>query len=108
MIYEILIRPSYNKLMTSDHLIWVESNMPTRFFEQWLRDHALLDGSGRSPVVRWGIVQSQRPAHFQLATQEGALTDRIAELMSGATHLTDLPVSARDSVAAKPAVFLAA
>ncbi|WP_395011081.1 hypothetical protein [Undibacterium sp.] len=108
MIYEILVRPSYNKLMTSDHLIWIDSNMPTRFFEQWLRDHALLDGSGRSPIVRWGIVQTQRPAHFQLATQEGALTDRIAELMSGATHLAELPVSARDASPAKAAVFLAA
>jgi len=82
--------------------------MPTRFFEQWLRDHALLDGSGRSPIVRWGIVQTQRPAHFQLATQEGALTDRIAELMSGATHLAELPVSARDATPSKAPVFLAA
>ncbi len=108
MIYEILVRPSYNKVMTSDHLIWVDSEMPTRFFEQWLRDHSLLDGSGRSPIVRWGIVQSQRPAHFELATQEGALTDRIAELMSGAAHLAELPASARDAAVAKPAVFLAA
>jgi hypothetical protein len=108
MIYEILVRPSYNKLMTSDHLIWVDSQMPTRFFEQWLRDNALLDGSGRSPIVRWGIVQTQRPAHFQLATQEGALTERIAELMSGATHLGELPMSARDAVQAKSPVFLAA
>lgn len=106
MIYEILVRPSYNKLMTSDHLIWVDSNMPTRFFEQWLRDHALLDASGRSPVVRWGIVQSERPAHFQLATQADALTERIAELMSGAAHLADLPATATTST--KPAVFLAA
>lgn len=108
MIYEILVRPSYNKLMTSDHLIWIDSNMPTRFFEQWLRDHALLDDSGRSPIVRWGIVQTQRPAHFQLATQEGALTERIAELMSGATHLNEIPAAARLPVAAKAPVFLAA
>ncbi len=105
MIYEILVRPSYNKVMTSDHLIWVDSEMPTRFFEQWLRDHALLDGSGRSPIVRWGIVQSQRPAHFELATQEGALIDRISELMSGAAHLADLPAA---RVVAKTPVFLAA
>lgn len=108
MIYEILVRPSYNKLMTSDHLIWIDSNMPTRFFEQWLRDHALLDDSGRSPIVRWGIVQTQRPAHFQLATQEGGLTDRIAELMSGATHLSEIPAAARLPVTAKAPVFLAA
>ncbi len=108
MIYEILVRPSYNKLMTSDHLIWIDSNMPTRFFFQWLRDHALLDASGRSPIVRWGIVQSERPAHFQLATQETALTDRIAELMSGAAHLAELPASARDTVQVKTPVFLAA
>jgi hypothetical protein len=108
MIYEILVRPSYNKLMTSDHLIWVDSQMPTRFFEQWLRDHALLDGSGRSPVVRWGIVQTQRPAHFQLATQEHELTQRIAQLMSGAAHLGELPVSARDPAQMKSPVFLAA
>jgi hypothetical protein len=82
--------------------------MPTRFFEQWLRDHALLDGSGRSPVVRWGIVQTQRPAHFQLATQEHELTQRIAELMSGAAHLGELPVSARDPAQMKSPVFLAA
>ncbi len=107
MIYEILVRPSYNKVMTSDHLIWVDSEMPTRFFEQWLRDHALLDGSGRSPIVRWGIVQSQRPAHFELATQEGALTDRIAELMSGAAHLAELPAE-RSGTVAKTPVFLAA
>ncbi|MBY0572805.1 MAG: hypothetical protein K2P84_03910 [Undibacterium sp.] len=108
MIYEILIRPSYNKLMTSDHLIWVESNMPTRFFEQWLKDKALLDGSGRAPIVRWGIVQSQRPAHFQLATQEGALTGRIAELMSGAAHLNELPSSAREAAQTKTPVLLTA
>ena len=72
-----------------------------------MRDHALLDGSGRSPIVRWGIVQTQRPAHFQLATQETALTDRIAELMSGATHLADIP-AVRIPVAAKAPVFLAA
>ncbi len=106
MIYEILIRPSYNKLMTSDHLIWVESNMPTRFFEQWLRDHALLDGTGRSPLVRWGIVQSQRPAHFQLASQETALTDRIALLMGGAAHLAEMP--AAHAAMNKPAAFIAA
>lgn len=106
MIYEILVRPPYNKLMTSDNLIWIDSEMPTRFFEQWLKDHALLDGGARSPIVRWGIVQTQRPAHFELATQEGALKDKIAELMGGAAHLSDLPASARDS--AKTAVFLAA
>jgi hypothetical protein len=104
MIYEILIRPSYNKKMTSDHLIWVESDLPTRAFEQWLRDNALLDGTVRSPLVRWSIIQSKCPAHFVLATQEDALTDRISELMSGATHLVDMPIIARQTAAGKAMV----
>lgn len=83
MIYEILVRPSYSKRMTSDHLVWVESDLPTRSFEKWLCDQSLLDASGRSAVVRWSIVQSQRPAHFKLATQAKALVSRIAELMLG-------------------------
>ena len=93
MIYEILVRPSYNKKMTSDHLIWIESDLPTRSFEKWMRDVALLDSTGRSPLVRWSIVQTQRAAHFILATQQDALKNKIAQLMGGATHLTSLPVA---------------
>lgn len=83
MIYEIAVRPSANQKMTSDHLIWVETDMPTRSFEKWMRDRALLDGTGQAPIVRWSIVQTQRPAHFKLATQAKALKSRISELMSG-------------------------
>jgi hypothetical protein len=83
MIYEILVRPSYSKRMTSDHLVWIESDLPTRSFEKWLFEQSLLDASGRSAIVRWSIVQSQKTAHFKLATQAKALISRIAELMSG-------------------------
>jgi hypothetical protein len=83
MIYEILVRPSYSKRMTSDHLVWIESDLPTRSFEQ-----SLLDASGRSAIVRWSIVQSQKPAHFKLATQTKALISRIAELMSGTPEVS--------------------
>jgi hypothetical protein len=93
MIYEILVRPSYNKKMTSDHLIWIESDLPTRSFEKWMRDVALLDSTGRSPLVRWSIVQTQRAAHFILATQQDALKNKIAQLMGGALHLTNVPVA---------------
>ena len=93
MIYEILVRPSYNKKMTSDHLILIESDLPTRSFEKWMRDVALLDGTGRSPLVRWSIVQTQRAAHFILATQQDALKSKIAQLMGGATHLVNAPVA---------------
>ena len=112
MIYEILVRPSYNKKMTSDHLIWIESDLPTISFEKWMRDVALLDGTGRSPLVRWSIVQTQRAAHFILVTQQDALKNKIAQLMGGATHLTDLPVAndTKQSVQAKKqaAEFIAA
>ena len=91
MIYEILVRPSDNKKMTSDHLIWIESDLPTRSFEKWLRDRALLDNSGHAPVVRWSVVQSQRPAHFHLATQAKSLKSRISELMSGAPEVLAVP-----------------
>ena len=99
MIYEILVRPSYNKKMTSDHLIWIESDLPSRTFEKWMRDVALLDGTGRSPLVRWSIVQTQRAAHFILATQQDALKSKIAQLMGGATHLVNVPTASD----AKPA-----
>lgn len=91
MIYEILVRPSDNKKMTSDNLIWIETDMPSRSFEKWMRDRALLDGSGHAPIVRWSIVQTQRPAHFKLATQAKALKSRISELMSGMTEVTSVP-----------------
>jgi hypothetical protein len=112
MIYEILVRPSYNKKMTSDHLIWIESDLPTRSFEKWMRDVALLDSTGRSPLVRWSIVQTQRAAHFILATQQDALKNKIAQLMGGATHLLSVPVAndAKQVVQAKKqtAEFIAA
>jgi len=82
MIYEILIRSNNNKQMTSDNLIWVESNLPTRAFEKWLLDRNLLNGTGHAPVARWSIVQSQRPAHFVLKTESAALEMRIAALMN--------------------------
>jgi hypothetical protein len=87
MIYEILVRPSYDKRMTSDHLIWIESNLPTRSFERWLSENSLLEKTTRSPIVRWSIVQTKRAAHFVLATQQDGLKARISELMSGASHL---------------------
>lgn len=83
MIYEILIRAAENKKMTSDHLIWVESNLSTRSFEQWLRERALLGAGAMAPVVRWSIVQTKRAAHFNLAIEAKALKSRISELMSG-------------------------
>ena len=68
--------------MTSDNLIWVDSNLPTRAFEKWLLERNLLNASGNAPVVRWSIVQSKRPAHFVLKTEAAALEMRIAELMN--------------------------
>ena len=81
MIYEILIR-SGKQSTSSDNLIWIESNLPTRAFEKWLVQRNLLNGLGTAPVARWSIVQTQRPAHFVLKTQEAALERRIAELMN--------------------------
>ncbi|MBI1770954.1 MAG: hypothetical protein HYR68_01045 [Burkholderiales bacterium] len=96
MIYEILVRPSDNsKKMTADHLIWIESNMTTRSFENWLREKSLLDGSGHAPVARWSIVQTQRPAHFNLATQAKALKGRISELMTGTPEIVAVPDASR-------------
>lgn len=90
MIYEILLRPAYNKKMTSDHLIRIESNLPTRSFEQWLRDMSLLDGGNRSTIVRWSILQTEKPAHFKLASQLDALKAKIAELIGDPAHETPL------------------
>jgi len=91
MIYEILVRAAENKKLTSDHLIWVDSDLPTRSFEKWMRDRGLLDGGARSPIQRWSIVQTQRAAHYQLATQAKALKSRISELMSGLPEVLDVP-----------------
>lgn len=91
MIYEILVRPAYNKMMTSDQLVWIESDLPTRSFERWLQQNALLDGSNRAPIVRWSIRQTELPAQFSLETQETALKAHIADLMSGAPHLLQMP-----------------
>ena len=82
MIYEILIRGTDSKQMTSDNLIWIESNLPTRTFEKWLMERNLLNSGANAPVVRWSIVQTQRPAHFVLKTEAAALERRIAELMN--------------------------
>jgi len=81
MIYEILIR-SNGKQMTSDNLIWIESNLPTRSFEKWLMERDYLVPGSQAPVVRWSIVQTQRPAHFVLKTEAAAIERRIAELMN--------------------------
>ena len=82
MIYEILIRTNNSKQMSSDNLIWIESNLPTRAFEKWLLDRNLLNPATKAPVVRWGIVQTQRPAHFVLKTEAAALEQRIAQLVN--------------------------
>ena len=82
MIYEIQIRGNKSNQMSSDNLIWIDSNLPTRSFEKWLLDRNLLNASGHAPVVRWSIVQSQRPAHFVLKTEAAAIERRIAELMN--------------------------
>jgi len=82
MIYEIQIRGNKSNQMSSDNLIWIDSNLPTRSFEKWLLDRDLLNANGLAPVVRWSIVQSQRPAHFVLKTEAAAIERRIAELMN--------------------------
>ena len=82
MIYEILIRCNNGQSVNSDNLIWIESNLPTRSFEKWLMERQLLSPAGKAPVVRWGIVQTQRPAHFVLKTQAVALEQRIAALLN--------------------------
>jgi hypothetical protein len=82
MIYEILIRGNNSTPMTSDNLIWIESNLPTRTFEKWLLERNLLNPAAHGPVVRWRIVQTKRPAHFVLKTEAAALERRIAELVN--------------------------
>ncbi|MES2073322.1 MAG: hypothetical protein V4488_23420 [Pseudomonadota bacterium] len=91
MIYEIQIRNQANNKNTSDQLIWIESDLPTRSFEEWLQNRSLLNRSGLAPVVRWSIVQTQRAAHFVLATQAKALENRIAELMNGVVDVVGVP-----------------
>ena len=95
MIYEILVRPAYSKRMTSDHLVWIESDLPTRSFEKWLCEQSLMDASGRSAIVRWSIVQTQKAAHFNLATQAKALISKIAELMQGAPEVVPVTEEAK-------------
>lgn len=82
MIYEILIRGNNSKQMTSDNLIWIESDLPTRAFEKWLMERNFLAPGTQAPVVRWSIVQTKRPAHFVLKTEAAAIERRIAELMN--------------------------
>jgi len=69
-------------VMQSDNLIWIESNLPTRSFEKWLLERDFLNPGSQAPVVRWSIVQTQRPAHFVLKTEAAAIERRIAELMN--------------------------
>ena len=99
MIYEIQVRPAANKSMSSDQLIWIESALPTRTFEQWLISKSLLNGTGNAPVVRWSVVQSDRPAHFQLETQMAALENRIAELMTSSPAIREMPEAESEPVA---------
>lgn len=80
MIYEIQIRAAASKKSSSDQLIWVESALPTRAFEQWMDRRNLLNNSTAAIVVRWSIVQTRQSAHFKLAVEESALLQRIAAL----------------------------
>ena len=54
MIYELQIRGTNGKQMSSDNLIWIDSNLPTRSFEKWLLDRKLLNtqfnNGARSPL----------------------------------------------------------
>lgn len=95
MIYEILVRPATNKVINSDHVIWIESNLPSRHFERWLREKNLLDGTSTSPVQRWSIKQTQRPAHFDLANEASAIQLRIAELVGENANVIEMPEAAR-------------
>ncbi|MFZ6646040.1 hypothetical protein ACO0LO_10005 [Undibacterium sp. TJN25] len=91
MIYEIQIRNQSQNKNTSDQLIWIESDLPTRSFEQWLQERSLLSRTGLALVVRWSIMQTQRAAHFVLATQAKALENRIAELINGVPEVMAVP-----------------
>lgn len=95
MIYEIQIRSQANNKNISDQLVWIESDLPTRSFEQWLQDRSLFKHGGQAPVMRWSIVQSHRPAHFVLATQAKALENRIAELINGTVEVLAVPDASR-------------
>jgi len=77
-----MLRTTETTKLSSDNLIWVDSDLSTRGFEQWLFDRALLNRTGNAPVVRWSIVQTKRPAHFCLSRQEKALEKRIADLLN--------------------------
>ena len=90
MIYEIQLRTNGTAKSSSDNLIWIDSDLSTRSFEQWLIDRSLLNRTGNAPVVRWSIVQTRRDAHFSLKNQENALEKRISELLN--------PVSVAKSV----------
>ncbi|HTD04615.1 hypothetical protein [Undibacterium sp.] len=95
MIYEVQIRNQTSHKITPDQLIWIDSDLSTLSFEKWLEDRSLLNRSGMAPVVRWGIVQSQRAAHFVLATQAKDLENRIADLMNGAEEVLDVPEASK-------------
>jgi hypothetical protein len=93
MIYEIQVRPAANTPMSSDQLVWIESSLSTRAFEQWLISKSLLNGTGNAMVMRWSIVQSDRPAHFQLATQMPALEKHIAQLTTSQPEVREMPAA---------------
>ncbi|PRC93299.1 hypothetical protein [Solimicrobium silvestre] len=99
MIYEIQIRATGSKQYSpqslsqssSEQLIWVESSLPTRAFEQWLVKRNLLNFLGNGAVARWSIVQTKRPAHFVLDSEERALEQRIAALMHPTSVVKKVP-----------------
>jgi hypothetical protein len=95
MIYEILIRSGGKQALSADNLVWIESDLPTRSFEQWLQERSLLTRSSNAPVVRWGIVQSARKAHFKLATEAKALEHHISELINGSHEVHAVPDASR-------------
>jgi hypothetical protein len=95
MIYEIQLRAAALNKPSSDHLIRIESSLPTRAFEQWMIRRNLLSNSPAAAVVRWRIVQTNYPAHFVLDSNEQALVNRIAALISPALTVKQIPMAAK-------------
>lgn len=95
MIYELLIRASGQQTPSADNLVWIESDLPTRSFEQWMTERSLLTRMSSAPVVRWGVVQSARKAHFKLATEAQALEHHISELINGSHEVHAVPDASR-------------
>ena len=90
MIYEIQIRASAPNT-SSDQLIWIESSLSTRMFEQWMVKQNLFNNLATAIVVRWRIIQTKLPAHFKLAVEERALIHRIALLNAPALAIKKIP-----------------